>query len=809
MKKLSLLFLMFLLFAYLANAQSTSREKYLFNFGWKFHYGDKGELHLFWIDESRWEDVQLPHDASVSKAFSRENSTVANGWLPHGTGWYRKHFTLDENSRGRKVIIDFEGVYRDAEIYCNGVYLGRHLNGYLGFQHDISEYLNYGMDNVIAVKYDNTFKESSRWYTGEGIYRDVWLIVTDNLYIPQFGTFITTPMVDRKLSVVRTETQVANEHRESKSVRLVTEIFGPDGKKAAVSEALTPVKSGENYTFIQEISVHPAMLWSCDNPNLYKAVSKVYSGDILVDEYQTTFGIREIRMTPERGLMVNGKKLVAKGGNMHHDLGCLGSAALEKGYERKLLKLKEMGCNSIRLSHNPHAPVLLDVADRLGFLVINEAYDKWTSQFYGGVESFEDNWQKDLTAFIKRDRNHPSVYIWSMGNEVYKQWGRHDPKFETPAAASDYGVGLYKQMVELTRSLDPTRKVTVGLFPAREKFIKEWDHWDDYEVFKNSSPAEMVFYGDVVSWNYTENMFEYDHKRFPQLMFIASETGTNLDFGTRKNSWLELDTSYVIGHYYWTATDYLGESVWPKKVWGRAFLDITDKMTPIGYLYQSFYSDKPMVHIMVREEEGQMKEWFDKMGNKRWDWYPVSDHWNWEGERVRVQAFSNADEVELFLNGKALGKKQFTDKFQTHLEWEVPYEKGELKAVARVKGKKVAEHVLKTAEMPVKIQLNPDVKTLNANGLDLAYIEVSMVDKDGITVPDADRLLNFELEGEGILSGVANGDIFSDEPWVAPAKTTYKGKCLVVIRSTLKKGKVVLRVTGEGLAGETIEIQSL
>jgi beta-galactosidase len=444
MKKLSLLFLMFLLFAYLANAQSTSREKYLFNFGWKFHYGDERGLFQRWIDESQWEDVQLPHDASVSKAFSRENSTVANGWLPHGTGWYRKHFTLDENSRGRKVIIDFEGVYRDAEIYCNGVYLGRHLNGYLGFQHDISEYLNYGMDNVIAVKYDNTFKESSRWYTGEGIYRDVWLIVTDNLYIPQFGTFITTPVVNRELSVVRTETQVVNEHRERKFVRLVTEIFGPDGKKTALSEALAPVKSGENYTFIQEISVHPAMLWYCDNPNLYKAVSKVYSGDILVDEYQTTFGIREIRMTPERGLMVNGKKLVAKGGNMHHDLGCLGSAALEKGYERKLLKLKEMGCNSIRLSHNPHAPVLLDVADRLGFLVINEAYDKWTSQFYGGVESFEDNWQKDLTAFIKRDRNHPSVYIWSMGNEVYKQWGRHDPKFETPAAASDYGVGLYK-----------------------------------------------------------------------------------------------------------------------------------------------------------------------------------------------------------------------------------------------------------------------------------------------------------------------------------------------------------------------------
>jgi beta-galactosidase len=319
----------------------------------------------------------------------------------------------------------------------------------------------------------------------------------------------------------------------------------------------------------------------------------------------------------------------------------------------------------------------------------------------------------------------------------------------------------------------------------------------------------MAFYGDVVSWNYTENMFEYDHERFPQLMFIASETGTNLDFGTRKNSWLEMDTSYVIGHYYWSATDYLGESAWPTKVWGRALLDITDEMTPIGYLYKSFYSDEPMVHIMVYEEKSELKEWFDKMQNKRWNWYPLSDHWNWEGGKVKVQAISNADEVELYLNGKSLGKKQFTEKFQTHLDWEVPYEKGELKAVARIKGKKVAENIIKTAGEAVRIKVDPDVNVLRANGLDLAYIEVSLVDKDGITVPDADRMLNFTVEGGGILAGVANSDIFSDEPWVAPGKTTHKGKCLVVIRSTLKKGKVVLRISGEGLAGETMEIQCI
>jgi beta-galactosidase len=811
MKKISLLTLICLAITTISFAKPTAREKVLFNFDWKFKKGDAGLAFHIYLDESDWEDVQLPHDASVSGEFSRENSTRDNGWLPYGKGWYRKHFKVNEDANGKKIFISFEGVYRDAEIYLNGVYLGRHLNGYLGFEHDITDLIHPGEENVIAVSYDNTTKGTSRWYTGEGIYRDVWLTITDKLHIPQYGTYITTPSVSEKNSLVRIETNVINGYEKKKMTKLITEIYDPHGRKITESVSIAPLQSGENYTFIQEISVQPAILWSCDNPNLYKAVSKVYSGDILADEYETPFGIREIRMTPGKGLLLNGKKLVAKGGNMHHDLGCLGSAALEKGYERKLIKLKEMGCNSIRLSHNPHAPVLLNVADRLGFLVFNEAFDKWTSQYYGRVESFEDNWQKDLTSFIKRDRNHPSVYIWSMGNEVLKQEGRHDSKFETPAAASDYGVGLYQRMVEFTRSLDPTRKVTVGLFPAREKFIKEWEHLDDYEVFKNSLPAEMAFYGDVVSWNYTENMFEYDHERHPQLMFIASETGTNLVCGPdRKNSWLEMDTSYVIGHYYWSATDYLGESDWPTKVWGRALLDITDKMTPIGYLYQSFYSDKPMVHIMVREEEGQLKEWFDKKeDNIRWDWYPVSDHWNRKGENASVQIFTNAEEVELFLNGKSLGKKKFMDKYQTHLEWEVPYEKGELKAVARNKGKKVAEHALKTAAMPVKIQLDPDVKTLNANGLDLAYVEVSLVDKDGVIVPDADHLLNFEVEGEGILAGVANGDIFSDEPWVAPGRTTYKGKCLVVIRSTLKKGKVVLRVTGEGLAGETIEIQCI
>jgi beta-galactosidase len=815
MKKLFLISICMLILINLTNAQ-TAREKTLFNFDWLYLKGTartnnfqnalKSHFQRY-VDETNWVEVQLPHDPAIEGDYDAKNSTASNGYRPFGNGWYRKHFTVDKSTKGKKVTIDFEGVYRDAELWINGVYLSRHLNGYLGFQIDLSKHLNYGGENVIAVKYDNSSKGTSRWYTGEGIYRDVYLIITDKVHVPQYGTYITTPKVSVETSLVKIETEVVNESADREMTKLVTEIIDGSGKKVAQSVSIVPINSGENFRFIQEIDVDTPKLWSCDEPNLYKSISKVYINDVLVDDYKTTFGIREIRMTPKKGLAVNGKKVIAKGGNMHHDLGPLGSAALRKGYERKLQRLKEMGCNSIRLSHNPHAPIFLDVADRMGFLVFNEAYDKWTSQYYGGVKSIEEMWQEDLTTFVKRDRNHPSVYIWSMGNEVKKQGGRHDQKFETPVAAADYGVGLFKRMVAHTKSLDPSRKVTVGLFPAREKFVNEWTHWDDYKYFTSSNPAEMAFYSDVVSWNYTENMFAPDHKRFPQLMFIASETSPNLMFGTRKNSWLELDKEKIIGHYLWTATDYLGEAgKWPKKVWGRAFLDITDEMTPIGYLYQQFYSEKPMVRIMVMEKEGVAKERFDNMKNKRWDWYPMTESWNWKEEKVTVQAMSNADEVELFLNGKSLGKKKYTDKYQDHLTWEVDYAAGELKAVARNNGKNVAEHILKTAGEPVAIKLDSDVESIKADGLDLAYIKVTLVDKDGIVVRNTDRLINFTVEGGGYNAGVANGDIFSNEHWNAEGKTSHKGKCLLVVRSNRKTEKITIKATADGLPGQTMVV---
>ena len=783
---------------------SANRSKYLINSDWKFKEGNENNAHSIWFDDSSWKAVQIPHDASIGKNFSKENSTSANGWLPYGEGWYRKEITISAEAKRMKVFLDFDGVYRAAEVWFNGVYLGKKLNGYVGFEYDITSYVKYGEKNKIAVKYNNTTKGTSRWYTGEGIYRDVWIRITDKMNIPQNGTYITTPIIKEQSAIVDIETNVINGHEDQRFCLLVTEIMDPTGKKVGEIKSNVPISSGENFQFKQEVELQKPFLWSCEEPNLYKAISKVYNLNVLIDEYETSFGIREIRMTPDKGLLLNGKKIVAMGGNMHHDLGCLGSAALAKGYERKFALLKKIGCNSVRLSHNPHAPVMLDAADRMGILIYNEAYDKWDSQYQGGEEAFEDSWKRDLGDFIRRDRNHPSVYIWSMGNETTQQLG----KTETPATVSDFGVGIYKRMVEYTHSLDPSRKVTVGLFPSREKAIAEWDHWNDYDTFKNSLPAEMVFYGDVVGWNYTENMFQQDHKKFPQLMFIATETGTNLEFGNRKRSWLEIDKSYVIGHYYWSATDYLGESEWPTKVWGRSFFDISDEMTPIGYYYQSFYDKNPMVHIMVYDEDGKRKEWIENTKNKRWDWFAMSDHWNWKTPQKKLTTFTNAEEVELFLNGKSMGIKKLANCEQGQMDWEIPYQVGELKAIARNKGIEVAQHILKTAGKPVRMLLESDDKNIKANGIDLAYISIRLVDKNGILVPTDDQLINFSVTGEGHLAGAANGDIFSQEKWVDNKRSTYKGKCQLVVRSNNNQGKISVKASANGFPDEIFSISS-
>ena len=786
-----------------------SQNRQLFNSGWKFALHEQKGAQAADYDDSNWETVILPHDASISGKFDHENSTSANGWLPYQEGWYRKTFSVSESDTAKKIFIDFDGVYRDSKVWINGQFLGRNLNGYLGFEYDLTPFLKFGQKNIIAVHFDNRTKGTSRWYTGDGIYRDVWLKVVNPVHVAYDGTYITTPFVTNELAKVTVETEVVNETGKPGEIAIETELINPQGTTVATRKAVVYLQFFKDYTFHQEFKVVKPELWDTENPNLYHAKTTVRFNGELKDEHQTRFGIRNIELTPDYGLLLNGKKVFAQGGDMHHDLGCLGAVALKSGYRYRLQELKDMGCNSLRLSHNPHAPVLLDLCDEMGILVISEAYDKWTSQYYGGELAFRNIWKQDMERFIKRDRNHPSIYLWSVGNEVEKQRKKFDPKFETEKDAADQGADYLRDLVAFTHKMDPSRKVTAALFPARKDAEVEWNHWDDHDQFMKTLPPAMAFNMDVVSWNYTGNFFDIDHKNYPQMMFLASETSTNLGLEQRKISMLEFDKEHVIGHYYWSAVTYLGEAEWPGKSWQRAFFSVDEQETPIGYIYQSLYSNKPLVKIMVKEPDTtKINRWDKHYPNKRWSWYPMLDHWNFkQGAKLQVQAFTNCDEVELILNKTSLGSKKIEKGKEPILYWDVPYQKGELVAIGKRNNAVVATDTLVTSGRATNINLSPNKSRLKANGSDLVYIQVSLRDKKGNIVPE-NRLVNFELKGPATIAGVANSDVFSDEPWQANKRTTTNGKCLIVLRSTNDEGKIELIAKTSGLKSKIIELNT-
>ncbi len=771
-----------------------------FNSDWKFALNEHEGAQEPDYDDSNWQNVILPHDASIGGKFNKENSTDANGWLPYNEGWYRKAFVISKSEQNKRVLIDFDGIYRDSKVWVNGQLLGRNLNGYLGFEYDLTPYIKFGQKNVIAVHFDNRVKGTSRWYTGEGIYRDVWLKVNSPVHVAYNGTYITTPVVTDNLAKVIIETDIVNDNGNEGEITLETEIIDPKGTVVVAKKDVVYLQFFKNHTFHQEFQVVNPELWETQTPNLYYAKTKITFNGEPQGDYQTRFGIRSIELTPEQGLLLNGKKVFAQGGDMHHDLGCLGAVALKEGYRYRLQQLKDIGCNSVRLSHNPQAPVLLDLCDEMGILVIAEAYDKWTSGYYGGEVAFRDVWKEDMDRFIRRDRNHPSIYIWSVGNEVDKQRKVIDKKFETEKDVAMQGADVLQELVAFVHILDPSRKVTAALFPARKDIQCEWDNWKNHDEFMKSQPPAMAFNMDVVSWNYTGNFFDIDYKNYPQMMFIASETGTNLDFGTRKISMLEFDKEHVIGHYYWTALSYLGESLWPNKSWERAFYGMDEQITPIGYIYQSLYSEKPNLKIMVKEPDTvKYNAWDKHYPNKRWSWYPMLDHWNFQkGEKIEIQAFTNCDEVELILNNSSLGSKKLKQDEEPVLYWDVNYQPGELIAIGKRNNTIVASDTLVTSGKSIHIVLSPNKKELKANGSDLVYIQVSLRDDKGNIVPE-DKLISFEVKGPATIAGVANSDIFSDESWQGNKRTTINGKCLIVLRATNDNGNIELMAKTKGL----------
>ena len=773
----------------LSTLSANARERTLINFNWKFQLNDHpGAMEPTYNDEN-WQVVNLPHDASIYGAFVKDTlgGTSQNGYRPRHIGWYRKHIQINENLKGKKVYLDFEGVYRASDIWVNGKHCGTYLNGYLDFQCEITGMVNPG-DNVIAVRYDNTNQFSSRWYTGEGITRNVYLNIIDELHIARYGTYVTTPKITDKYAKVAIETEVENNRPDATVCKLVTDIISPSRLVVASRTSVVRIESMETFKFQQDVHVSDPIVWDLNTSNLYKAVSKVYNGDSLTDSFETNFGIREVEFTPEEGFLLNGKKVFLNGVCLHHDLGPLGAAAFDAGWERRLGVLKnEMGCNAIRLSHNPYPKFVLDWCDRNGILVFDEAYDKWDSQYYGPGNSFDDYWPADLQTFIKRDRNHPSVFIWSVGNEVTNQFLGED---------SNYGVPQLKKMVDFVHQFEPSRKVTCALYPARYNAIK----WND-PIYYESAPHQMAFYSDVMSVNYQAGFFKKDRQKYPQLIFLVSEETT----GEGGYGYFGYDHSYVSGQFYWGGTEYIGESFgWPSKGWINGAIDICNNLKPVAHSIRSFYSTKPMIKIAVYDKnETNEKEWNDNKIN----WQSMNFHWNWEGkDTLTVQTFSNCDSVELLINGNSQGVKSMTNCTEKKMIWHVKYAKGEIKALGIHGGKIEADDVLKTAGEPQRIIMEADKKEIKADGLDLTYLTIKVVDKNGIVVPSANNKIKFSVSGDGTNAGVGNGNILSDECLQGDFRSVFNGTCQLIVRSTQKPGAIKISAKSKDLQSASIII---
>lgn len=756
------------------------------------------------FNDDNWGTVQLPHDASIYGPFYEDslNSDRKNGFRPRQKGWYRKALEIDLPEGNERVFLEFEGIYRDAHIFFNEQEIAHQLNGYEGFELDITQLIRQGQ-NLIAVSYDNSDVESSRWYNGEGIYRDVWLKTKNAVHVAYHGTYVTTPFVTDNSATISIQTEIINDTDEEKEVTLISTIISPEGKEVGEIKSIVPQSPGETYFFNQSIDISNPEIWGLEDPNLYQLRSSVLVNDEVVDEYETPFGIRTIRFDSNKGLLLNGEKVLAKGVNIHHDLGPLGAAAFERGFERRLEGLKKLGCNAIRLAHNPHDEFILDWCDQNGMLVFDEAFDKWDDQFFGEGNAFEDHWRSSLEAFIKRDRNHPSVFLWSVGNETRQQ---RDPK-------ADFGIPMMKEMADFVHKLEPSRSVTCGLHPSRKSGAYRTEN------YYREGPPEMEFYMDVVSTNYREEFWPVDRANYPQLTFILSEA----QVGNLGNEWFNFNHDYGVGLFYWGGTDYIGESFgWPAKGWPNGIIDWNDHWKPFSYYIQSLYSEEPMVHITAYDPAEETQKYWNEV-NLRFQ--PMFSHWNWEGkDSVRLITFTNTQEVELLLNGRSLGVKKVPEEYYTKdiqsysadeydpdnpintgpeihkkLEWVIPYESGKITAIARIDGKEVASHQLKTAGKPHQLILEPDRNVLAADGLDLSYITVKAVDKNGILIPDASNEIQFEVKGSGINAGVGNADVISHEPFQADQRKLFQGKALLIVCSRRQAGEITVTAKSKGL----------
>ena len=776
-------------------ADAQGRERESLNFGWEFRFDGAQES----------QRVNLPHDFQISqpwvapeKGESADNSDIAanvksrlsaRGFKEMGIGWYTKTITPKEEWRKRRVLLDFEGIMLVGDVYLNDELVGSTDYGYLGFEIDITKKLKWGAPNVIKVKANTQKPENSRWYTGGGLYRDVNLIVTDaQQYFTRHPLYITTPVVGRDHATVRIQAELACYLKVS-GLKVGTRILNQKGEEVYSQVKDIPFNRGQKVAehLIDSVSLSNPQLWSPSEPHLYTAEITMYRPDgTVADKVNQRFGVRSIEYSPQFGLKVNGEKTILKGIANHHTLGALGAAAYPRAIAKRLELLKEFGFNHVRTSHNPYSTQFLDLCDSLGILVVDELYDKWLTQYAGGRTEWVNLWQHDVPEFIRRDRNHPCVVMWSLGNELQTYWS-------LPYA--DWGVTPYRLQRELLHRYDTTRPVTVAMHPRGRN--QQTD----------SLPAPLVLETDIASYNYRYMYFPGDSRRFPHLMFYQSEANTAM----MGPNYYEMDLDKVIGLAYWGMIDYLGESNgWPAKGWSQGIFDISLEPKPIAWFLRSIFKpEEPIVHIGIIDSDDNTV-WNDvKVGTQR-----MSENWNRPaGCKLSLYTYTNADEVELLVNGKSLGIKtndRKNPKARNKIKWDnIAYQAGNLEAVARSAGKIVARHKIETTGEATALAAQPDNSTWRADGMDLQHVRVCAVDKKGRLVAAAGHPLRFTVEGPAEIVGVINGDITSNELTVGDTRQLYRGIATVILRSQQSAGKVSLTVTADGLKTKTIAMKTL
>ncbi len=799
------------------SAEAAVRDTISINQGWQFHRGDVKNIAELKNTQSGDDVVNLPHDFLIgqdwvapdaserpdnSDAGSNVRSRLSSrGFKEMGIGWYRYELTPKDEWKGKRIVLDFQGIMLVGDVYLNGKRIGGTDYGYLGFDIDLSKLLKWGQTNEIAVKADTQNPSNSRWFTGAGLYRDVNLIVTNkDLFFPRHPLFIRT----QGNKEVKIKAEIINQQKVAKGqtaakMPVGVRILDADGKVVAEqkNDIHFNAKWRDREYELPSISLENAKLWSPDSPYLYTAEVTLYDNEgNIADQIKEPFGVRTIEIVPQKGLLVNGKKVLLKGYANHHTLGALGAAAYPRAIEKRLKLMKEFGMNHIRTSHNPYSEDFLKLCDKYGILVVDELYDKWLTQYAGGRVDWESLWQKDVPEWVKRDRNHPSVVMWSLGNELQQY---------SNLPFNDWGVTAYKLQKELLHRYDDTRLTTVAMHPRYRNLETD------------SIPADLAIETEVNSYNYRYMYFPGDSKRYPEKTFYQSEASV----AAMGPNFYEMDRDKVIGLAYWGAIDYLGESMgWPIKGWNQGVFDLSLQPKPDAYFVKSMFTDEPTVHIGVIEKSG---------GNIQWNGINVSagklsENWNREaGEQVSLYTYTNGDEVELFLNGKSLGvKKNSNDpKLRARIKWDnIAYAPGTLVAVAKKNGKVVARHQIETTGEAVALKLVPDVETWHADGKDLMHVRIYAVDKKGrrvLNMKDAKAFdkLTFTVKGDANIVAVDNGNIASDELHIGKTqlektiqRNLFQGSALVILRAGDKPGKIELSVAGEKMKAKKLVLNT-